>query len=154
PCIACWPTESRSILPPARRPEQGEIESFGRVATPALPEAESPRRDEGQVRPLRTPWRYNHATVDWSAYPFPNPIRWRPWPSKLRADPVQKRVPGEWIDAIPRVDCLWPVTEGCAKVRARIAGPSTRTQQHRAHHPTADRSWCARRCVQSEWKDR
>src|SRR5207247_5368996 len=30
------------------------------------------------------------------------------------ADPVQKRVSGEWIGARPRVDIVRPVTEGCA----------------------------------------
>ena len=37
-----------------------------------------PRRDAGQVRPLRTQWKSTTRLVDWSACSSSDPIRWRP----------------------------------------------------------------------------
>ena len=64
---------------------------FGRVETPGLPEAKSPRRDDGRGQTAEMLRGDNdHAQLDWPASSSSNPIRWRP-----RADHGQKSEPAK-----------------------------------------------------------
>src|SRR5882672_12756274 len=97
------------LLPPWR-PERGDQEfSGGSRHQPSRSEVPSPGRWTGQT--ATHPVAYDHATVDWSAYPLRTPSG-----GGLRADPGQKRVPGE-KDNAKGIDQSRPVTEGIDQSR-------------------------------------